>query len=436
MQDKNLSLQINSLMLLSVCSIALLLVLTNSIITLGQNIPQEDLVTDYTIGVIWAIILGIGILILPIQDKSVVFTLWLAKCFVTLVGMLFYEANYGLDSYGYFDSPRDSSFQFTGLQIGNGTENIQNLVWLYYRVMPESFHALKVSFAMVGLMAIYIFYRAAVISLQKPDIRILYALGLFPSILFWSSIIGKDPIVLLGISIYVYGVVGWYKFNKIRYLLILSLGVFLATLIRSWLAVILLTPMAFVSVQSVRGILPKFTLTVVMIGALILAWGLLQQQTGIENYEDTLATVDTTSRGLRQGGSAQDVTADFSQGNQAIAYIPIGIFSALFRPLPGEILNPFGLMASLENLWLLRRLWLALKRTRWKEVKTPLIQWAILFVLIWATFYGFLSQNLGTAARFKLQILPVLLSLLLYLGRQRQNVPATQPFLVTNKAKK
>ena len=39
-------------------------------------------------------------------------------------------------------------------------------------------------------------------------------LGLYPSIIFWSSILGKDPIAFLGIGMYVFGVVGWSRTSR------------------------------------------------------------------------------------------------------------------------------------------------------------------------------------------------------------------------------
>jgi hypothetical protein len=141
------------------------------------------------------------------------------------------------------------------------------------------------------------------------------------------------------------------------------------------------------------------------------------------------------SRLWNYGGSAQVITTDFTRIDQLIAFIPFGAFTALFRPLPGEVLNLFGLLAGLENLLLLFLLSLAVIRTRWKDFKNPLVLWATLLVLTWATVYSFISfQNLGAAVRFKLQILPILLGLLLYLGRRRQIVPSYQSSIVTNES--
>ena len=83
-------------------------------------------------------------------------------------------------------------------------------------------------------------------------------------------------------------------------------------------------------------------------------------------------------------------------------------------------MNPFGLLAGLESALLLGLVVLALKRVRWATLRQPLVVWAVSLVVVWSSIYGFISShNLGGAVRFKLQILPVLVTLLLYLSRKR-----------------
>ena len=108
-----------------------------------------------------------------------------------------------------------------------------------------------------------------------------------------------------------------------------------------------------------------------------------------------------------------------------VAFLPLGIFTTLFRPLPGEVLNAFGFFASLENTVTLSLLWMAVIRTRWQELKEPVVMWAGLFIITWSTIYAFVSSyNLGTASRYRLQILPVMICLLFYLSRRRSPVPS------------
>src|SRR5256712_7119319 len=126
--------------------------------------------------------------------------------------------------------------------FGTRTDNVMALSWLHQQLVPASYHALKVSCAMLGLLAVYVFYRAAELYLGRPDRRVLYVLAFVPSSLFWSSILGKDPIVLLGVALYTYGFVGWYRLRRPGYVGVLLFGVLLAAAMRLWVARLPLAP--------------------------------------------------------------------------------------------------------------------------------------------------------------------------------------------------
>jgi hypothetical protein len=97
------------------------------------------------------------------------------------------------------------------------------------------------------------------------------------------------------------------------------------------------------------------------------------------------------------------------------------IFTLLFRPLPGEVTNIFGLVAGFENLLMLLLFLYVVKKIRWKDTSNPIIQWMILLIIIWSIFYAFgASYNLGTIVRYRLQILPFLVCTLLYFARPRE----------------
>lgn len=399
--------------------------LLNLVAGLGSHIPQRDMAADYITAVLWAMTLGMSILAWPVtaRDKRALLWAWLAKSAVTLGIMLLYEDHYQvLDAYGYFNDSRRHLFAWSEFDIGAGSQNIVNLASMHHLILPESFHALKVSFAMVGLIGVYLFYRAAVIFLGREDTRIFYTLAFFPSILFWSSIFGKDPLALLGIAMYVYGVVGWQRHRQPRWLWVAILGIVVAAFVRIWLAPILLAPLFTYALLGVRGILRRAALVAF---AGVASWFAFQQFMAVLSFasiDDILEAVSAVSDALSYGGSAQEIGTNLSSVRALLAFAPIGAFTALFRPLPGEILNPFGLLAGLENLALLLLLLLALRRTRREDLCEPVVLWALALVVTWAGVYGLISShNLGAAVRFKLQILPVLLGLLLYLSRQRSN---------------
>lgn len=214
--------------------------------------------------------------------------------------------------------------------------------------------------------------------------------------------------------------VGWHRSRGIYYLLMLVLGITLTMFVRQWMGLILLLPLVVFGLSAMRGGLSKLMFSVFVVPVFLLFLSQFSERMNIETMQDMLEATDAISRGWATGGSGQEITMEFSGINDVVAFVPLGIFTALFRPLPGEIMNSFGLLAGLENFALFCLFLLAIKRTNWKDARQPLIIWAISVVVIWAAVYGFISyQNLGTAVRFKLQILPVLVGLLLYLARRR-----------------
>ena len=121
-----------------------------------------------------------------------------------------------------------------------------------------------------------------------------------------------------------------------------------------------------------------------------------------------------------QGGSAINRAPVVINGPlDVIKYAPSGIFTALFRPLPWDMPGLVGLLSGMEGLLLLYLFFRAMNRTRLKELNDPIVLWGVVLVLSWATVYGFVVYNFGTGLRWKTQILPIFLGLLLYLGRSR-----------------
>ncbi len=396
------------------------------VVLLGQGIPQDDVASDYVTGVIWALLLGLSIVIWPIsRDRLPLIRCWAAKCLVTLGFMLLYESHYGLDSYGYFAAAADPRGLIAPFTFGAGTTNVTWLAWAHTQIFPHSYHMMKVSFSMVGLLALYTFYRAVVLFLKEERIKILYVLVLLPSNLFWSSVLGKDPVVLLGIALYVYGVVSWRANYRISNIFIAAIGTLLAMSFRPWLGPILMAPLSVFTLGKMRGMMTRIMFTAVIAVAFFFALGRFKTNFNIETSEDLVKSTGAISQSWAIGGGGQVIEGGLESTAQIISFMPLGIVTALFRPLPGEILNPFGLLAGFENFCLLVLLYRCITRTRLNELSgVPL--WGIVLVLLWATVYGFASyQNLGTAVRFRLQIMPTMLCLLIYFSRKRGLLPAS-----------
>jgi hypothetical protein len=477
---------------------------------LGQRIPQKDIRLDYIKGFLWAVFLGLTILICPIRspDKKALLWIWVIKCFVMLGLMLYFEYHYQIDSFNYFLAARVDISRWNSASWGPNFSPTF-ITWLQRHFFLDSYHAVKVSFGMIGLAGVYIFYRSVVAFLKKEKVWLLYFFALFPSILFWSSILGKDPLVFLLIAIYCYGAIKWFRRGSLSYLFCALLGVLLISFFKSWMGPILVLPLLISTlVYSLKNRKIKIAAIILLSIATVYFIGKFTGHFRLRSSKDLIAEANVKSYNFAKGGSSteakgtetkpliklaeKDLIAEanvksynFAKGGssteakgtetkpliklaeiervvrfgkkeavkapeiQSIAkpvkkerevdtsrgedenmlrfnnlreivlILPRGIFTVLFRPLPGEVNNIFGFFAGIEGTFLFIFFVLAMKRLRWQELLDPIMIWAILLIVFWAFLYAFVGFNLGTVCRYRLQILPVFLGLLLYQARDR-----------------
>lgn len=395
---------------------------TGMVVVAGRNIAQPHIISDYTWGIVWAALLTFSLVLWPVsqRDRLLLVAVWLLKAGVALGPMMFYEMSYTvLDAYWYYDHAIASRAVGAEFGLGLGLENTLSMVFLLGKLVGPSYHALKIAFSFIGLAGIYAFYRAAVIVTGREDARVFLGIALFPSILFWSSILGKDPIALFGMGVYAYGVCAWQRRASHRYLAVVAAGIIVSAGIRLWFAPLLMVPLLWLTLRAQTGAIRRLAILSAALVAFTAGMYTLRDHFSIETTRDLLQATNTISRAWAEGGSARELP-EFTSLPAVAAFIPRGAFTALFRPLPGEVRHIFGLLAGVENLLLIGLLLLAVLRLRRDAIADPLIQALILLVLAWSVLYSVVSyQNLGTAVRFKLQILPVLLGLLMYLAFPR-----------------
>ncbi|MGF1644441.1 MAG: hypothetical protein ACFCUJ_12395 [Thiotrichales bacterium] len=387
----------------------------------SQHFQGGDPLRDYSIGLVVALLILLTIpgWPVPASHRRVLAELWLVRIGVTLGFMLLYEAYYPvLDAHHYFRAG-SATEQLTSLvAAGDGTANVTALAALFNKIMPASYHATKVWFALLGLLGVYAFYRAATLYLGHDDPRLLYVLGLFPGILFWGSILGKDPVVLLGTGIFVLGVVAYALRPRPGYLVLGAIGLIVVGLMRVWLIAILVPPLGVFLLRRNGGAGQWLIFGALVVTVAILAVQLFIERFGVGSLSDLVRTTNEISGNFATGGSRTEVTP-LAGPVDLLIQAPMSAFTALFRPLPGEVLNAFGLLAGLESalmLYLFIKGWL---RRGWRRVRSsPILLWIVITLGLWGAIYGFVSAgNLGTAVRYRLQVMPLLVLLALYVSQ-------------------
>ena len=399
--------------------------------------PQ--LALDYTMGLLWWSVLAIGILVFGGDSRRMLLLAWVGKFFVVLVAMLFYEHHYGLDAFSYFqlkltgyhdwfpfhDFRNDltPSLELLAeyddpLQAANiGHANSLRFILLIAAVTGPFYHAMKVGCAFMGFLGVWWFYRAVVVALGRPYPPVFYLLAFFPSIIFWSSILGKDPLQFFFLGLYAYGGAVWFVQGRPAALWLIGAGLLGSYLIRPWTALMAGSALVLATLLGrARGW---------QVGLLTLAGGSLLFLAGkyfltLVNLTDqalALEFMESQAKGFagetqRVSGSGADLP-DVAQGGFSAASLVLVIFTGLFRPLPFEITNPLTALAAVENTVVLLLALAALSRFRLAYLRDPLVLWPAIYCLTWATLYGLIVMaNFGSGARFKLQMWPFFLLLL------------------------
>lgn len=390
--------------------------------TSGANISTTDRILDYAAGIGWGIVLTLFIFLWPVpwRHKAMLVPAWLVRCLMTLAVMLPYEAHYSiLDCWVYFPQAHMALAEVPGRLMNGGADLVLGLGALHLKIGPDSYHAMKLSFAMFGFVAVYLFYRAAEILLGRHTPVVFWALTLYPSVLFWSSILGKDPVILAAIALHVWGLVNVVVRGRNGYLVAVLAGIAATSAVRIWMGPILILPCLFILGARIKHIGWRIA-AVLLVGFALVALGpATMDRLKLNQTSDLVEATRTVSRGLAGANSALGDDRRMDTLWDVVTSAPQGLFDTYFRPLPGDVPNLFGWLAGFENLGLLALCIWALFRIRLDYFRNHLFLWGAVLLLTWGIAYSFVAyKDLGTAVRFKLQIMPVLLGMIGYTLRQ------------------
>jgi hypothetical protein len=400
---------------------------------LSNGLHKDDPLLDYLIG--WAYALGVLVSIylwpIPKAHKGLLQKFWLLRCLITLGMMLVYENFYSLDAFEYFHESRFEEFRWK-VNLNDNWSTLAYLSWFVqqYIVLGDSYHGAKVMFSLLGMLGSYLLYLGAMKHMRGDTKWLFVLLQVLPSMLFWSSILGKDPVNFFAICLYAYGVLSWIAREPdesvIVHFLAITGGVVTAFIIRPWTGQILAIPLVLVALLKVRMLAVRFAAMLALPYFLHNQMGMALAKFGISSATDLLAMVNAVSRSWSRGGSGQAPPV-FYNITDLFAFAPLGMFTALFRPLPGEIMNPFGLLAGIENLVMLTLVLAGIKKkvSNWSQTSAKdkaVLLWVSCTIFGWSFLYAFISyQNLGAAFRFRLQIMPMLILLAIFLNKKTED---------------
>jgi len=349
-----------------------------------------------------------------VKDRRILLIWYIKGFLITLILMIFYEAHYhGMDTYTYVQRAFLRTFP-APLIPGEGTDNIPNINNYFTQIVGESYYSLKIINSLIGFMGLLFIYRSFEYTMQKSKIEIhdnfIYFFFLFPTIVFWSSILGKDPLNLFFIGLFTYAFIHLIDSFKLRYLLMIVASIIMVSYIRSWWSIIMVTSifLYYIKINSFRSFMIFLLILPVFI---ILGMGFLKTA-GVGSMEDLFLKMAETSKNLAYGGSSVGVHIITGFGDYLL-WFPMNFFTSLFRPMFWDVRNPFTLVAAIENMILLYYFYKYVIKNWGRIFANKYLKFYILLTFAWSLLYVIISPtNLGMAVRFKLQVLPLMLALI------------------------
>jgi hypothetical protein len=380
---------------------------------------NSDTVT--AIGVLFIAIGAFLSLVLSWRWRS--FAYFLLYCYHLTAALVawYYSLTHIADAQGYYASG-DAFAEF-----GTGTAFVTWLTAQLKDGLDASYLDLHLVFHLFGYCGIVFLCRICGAALEgaapqgselAPDRkgRLLYhAVVFLPSLHFWTSAIGKDGLVFMGILCFVWGMAR--PQSRVAALLI---GLSVCSVIRPHIAAMLAVSCGAAAVfSSDTPLLARlFLLTAVSVG-FVLALPFLKEFVGLQDVSapELSAYVEFRQDANFYGGSSVDI-AQYSP--------PMQVFTFLFRPLFLDTREAMGLFVSCENLFLLCLFVLlspGLIRVIRSRNQALFVRFNIAFALMATVTLATTIANMGLALRQKVMVLPSILIILLMSYRAR--VPET-----------
>jgi hypothetical protein len=322
---------------------------------------------------------------------------------------------------------------------GGSTGSMQVIASFAMFIFNDSLYAACAAVAGIAFLSKLALYEAAKHELSDVSQRsLLVGCMLVPSTIFWSSVLLKEPIAMIGLCIAVYG---WHRVvsgkRGLSTWAALALGSWTIILIKGYIFPVLGIGLAIWfllrSFNTRREHLVFRLWHVAAAGGLIVlavaGTGLLLPEFAADTLEDQIVKHQVVGERV-SGGSTYSLTASPGESGQLIL-APVGLFTALFRPLLFEAGGFLPLISALEMSFFVVFTCIVLYRlgpmgTFSQVLRTPFLGFCVAFMVVFGTGVGLATTNLGTLARYRMPLIPffaILLVALLQRSKQTARLP-------------
>lgn len=323
------------------------------------------------------------------------------------------------DAFGRYLAPFYRSFDFSP-DVGQvpGTGFLKMITGILYSVAGSSKLGAFTVFSWLGFIGLLLCWRAFKRAVPTGDSWRYGLLVMFlPSLLYWSSALGKDAWALFGLGICAYGVARVMTRQQFSGVLLLALGLWAVVMIRPHVALTVGSGLVLAALlykpKKKSPLNPIFRVItfVVLVGMMILLISQTEKFLGVETLnQETVNSQLAAAEGrtVEAGSSFTPVPVNTPLD------LPYATTTVLFRPFPWESHNGQTVVTSLEGLFLI-----VITIRGWRRVRSiprslrrdPYVAYCLGIMLTFV--YAFSSfSNFGILARQRCQVLPFFLVLI------------------------
>lgn len=348
-----------------------------------------------------------------------------------------------LFTFGYYrlflHSPADAHGYFRYAQRGvvtnlarAGTQFVRNLSALLYpfsSLFDNEYLMHYIPFSLCGFAGSVLFY-AVIKKIYKPlgkkyRRELLLITVAMPNVIFWTSNIGKDSIVYLGLCTLLYGTTLYP--NLVKTVVVSSVGALITYYIRPHVMMFYTLSLFMGIFLQKRGLSGQnIALSLVVLVVFSLTYEQVFRYVGIDVsqhmdesvasqegeegpslYEESLANIERRAAALDGGGSGT--------GRRTVnpLFFPLYALQFLLGPFLWQTRTPIQITAAVENIiYQLMIIFIIRNRSIFLKTQEVPFKYGILtYVLLMSVIMGATFTNLGLIVRQKVMILPFLIYL-------------------------
>ncbi|HEX8063299.1 MAG TPA: hypothetical protein VF535_08785 [Allosphingosinicella sp.] len=333
--------------------------------------------------------------------RFILFVLLLLEHIGASIVVYLYAQEFGTDALLYYYD----TWQVHGNETGIGTTFIINMVQFTKGYFGGSFFDYFLLFQAIGFWGILFIMRSfdhIHEELGQPLFKGIYLILLLPGLHYWTSSIGKDPLMFFAVALCT-----WAAFRLQARYLAFGAGVAVAILARPHIALLALIALALtVLLARKTSLLMRTALIAVVLAGTASVAGLVEGLvTGLN-----LSDADSVSEVLE----SKSQVAEESGGDLSImgASFPVKLLSLLFRPFFFDSNGIFGYVASVENAVLLAVMLTLIWRWRTALAVSRAAMFArfsFFFFIMITVLLAMVNYNVGLGLRQKMMMMPAFL---------------------------